>query len=399
MYLFVIWREVENMNNAIDYKLLSKRLVRLRAELVKSFPFFGRLLLHLQLGFAECTTAYTDMKRIVFDPEFASRLSDEELKFVFLHECYHCVLKHCIRGKEKGLQHRLHNIACDIVINSYILQTLGLKEFVVDNVVAMHLAPDGVEGREYSAEQIYYMLLKDTPEEEQQYEDCLIDNHEPWLGINASLSEEMWDKHIKMAIKTCEREGNIPGRLLRALKEMSYHSKIDWKRILHDFIQRDRADYVYDIPDKRFSGDLIMPSYQECVDGNKVDHVWCLIDTSGSINNEALMMAMGEIKEAIEQIGMSGLVSFFDTEVTEPANFEVVEDLYKAQPKGGGGTSFYVIFEYLEKMKIEELPRLMIILTDGYATFPKEEAALGIPVLWVIIGSKAQPDFGECIYI
>lgn len=111
------------------------------------------------------------------------------------------------------------------------------------------------------------------------------------------------------------------------------------------------------------------------------------------------MMAMGEIKEAIEQIGMSGLVSFFDTEVTEPANFEVVEDLYKAQPKGGGGTSFYVIFEYLEKMKIEELPRLMIILTDGYATFPKEEAALGIPVLWVIIGSKAQPDFGECIYI
>ena len=77
-------------------KAIAPRLIGIRARLLSTHPFFGRLLLHLQLGFAECGTAFTDMKRVVFDPDFAEKLSEGELRFVFLHELMHCVLHHSL---------------------------------------------------------------------------------------------------------------------------------------------------------------------------------------------------------------------------------------------------------------------------------------------------------------
>ena len=62
-------------------------------------------------------------------------------------------------------------------------------------------------------------------------------------------------------------------------------------------------------------------------------------------------------------------------------------------PKGGGGTNFYKIFEYVMKMEVK--PKALIILTDGYATFPKEEARSGIPVIWIINNDVITPPWGE----
>ena len=77
-----------------ELRELTEKLVSVRTRLLSTHPFFGRLLLHLQLGYAECGTAFTDMKRIVFDTAFAKRLGEGELRFVFLHELMHCVLHH-----------------------------------------------------------------------------------------------------------------------------------------------------------------------------------------------------------------------------------------------------------------------------------------------------------------
>ena len=44
---------------------------------------------------------------------------------------------------------------------------------------------------------------------------------------------------------------------------------------------------------------------------------------------------------------------------------------------------------------IADLPASIIILTDGYAPFPNEKAALGIPVLWVINNNQVTPPWGK----
>ena len=73
----------------------------------------------------------------------------------------------------------------------------------------------------------------------------------------------------------------------------------------------------------------------------------------------------------------------------DPAYFKII------RPKGGGGTSFHIIFEYVEKFMQDELPVSIVILTDGFAPWPAEADALGIPVLWIINNEEAQPPWGK----
>lgn len=387
------------MGNQEKMREIIGRLTNSRAKLLKKYPFLGRLLLHLPFGLTSCETAYTDMRKIVFDPEFASRLTEEELEFVLCHEIMHCTLKHCIRGK--GLRRLLYNVACDIVVNSMIMEIKGISEYTLDGCKVEHHTPDGKEGREYSAEEIYYMLLKAPPEViEERYKDSGFDTHIIWEQIlDAGLGDE-WEQKIRAAAKACGEGSGIPGELKRYLVDVEHTPKTNWRQILHDFIQHDKSDYLFSVPDKRYSGDILMPSFQDNVDGTKVDKLWFAVDTSGSISDTALSEVYGEIKSATEQIGnLSGAISFFDTEVSEPTPFESVKDLEEIEPVGGGGTSFLVIFDSLEKHFKDDLPNMIIIATDGYAGFPTEDAALDIPVVWLIIDSDVKPPWGECVYI
>ena len=386
------------MDEKLMIRALSSRLTEVRAAILKEQPFFGRLILRLNNRFAKCGTACTDMQCIAFDPDFAGRLGNEELRFVYLHELMHCVLHHCTRGKGK-IQY-IYNVACDIVVNSMLLETMYLTDFAVDGVKVMHLAPNGMEGRGYSAEELYDMLIKTPPEDlSRLYGQHMVDDHSIWARLKSgSVLDDQWDKNIRDAAKNAGTGSGIPAGLRRHLKVASHNPTTNWRQLLHDYIQYDRSDYTYSIPDRRFSEDIIMPSFQENMYGGRLDQLWILIDTSGSVSDEAVTVAFYEIKDAAQQMGnLAGMVSFFDCEVSEPTPFETAEDLMDVKPVGGGGTSFRRIFRYMRENMEDELPKLT--LTDGCAPFPKEEDSLGVDVIWVIIDSDVEPPWGSCVHI
>lgn len=380
-----------------DVKALARRLTRVKADVVKNYPFFGRLILRLRLGFAECGTAYTDMKRIVFDPSFANRLSDGELSFVFLHEVLHCVFKHCIRGR--GKNNLLFNIACDIVVNSTILEMLGASDFSVDGEGVMHLTPQKKEGRKYTAEQVYKMLMKSsTSQLENQYPSGF-DSHDAWKDVDPISEGAVWDNYIKEATKACGNTSGIPLSIKRHLDSVNRKSLTDWRHLLHNYIRHDRSDYIYSVPDRRFDSDIIMPSFQYNITGAKTDGLWFFIDTSGSVSDREVAEAFFEIRQAVEQIdSLSGVLYFFDCELSEPVRFESVTELEKAEIAGGGGTSYMPIFELLKNTDPEEYPKVIIIITDGYAYFPAETHARGVPVIWLIT-SEVKPEWGQTVYL
>lgn len=133
--------------------------------------------------------------------------------------------------------------------------------------------------------------------------------------------------------------------------------------------------------------------------GATVDKLWVVVDASGSISDDTLAEAMAEICEAVIQVNISGWLSFFDTDVTKPEPFESIDELMNITPIGAGGTSFNVIFDSIDDMFSEELPTLMLILTDGYADFPSEESAKDISVIWINIDSDIEPPWGQCVHI
>lgn len=418
----------------MDERKIAMRLTNTRAHILKTRPFFGRLLMSLPIGFSDCGSACTDMKSIMFDPAFVELLTDEELTFVYMHELMHCVLKHCTRGK--GKLQTIYNIACDIVVNSVILEAMGLDEMTVAGQKVMHKAPNGKEGREYTAEQLYTMFMKiasgksgngngnsgsddgsgngngdgenkDGSGETEDGDgapcnDGFSDSHKVWQEIKPdSSTESVWDAKVAEASRAAGSLSGIPDGINRIITDAKRNARIDWRYLLHALIKKNRHGYDYYRPDRRFSTpDVILPTYTRNLRGSHIDKIWFLADTSGSVSDNTLATVISEVKNLLEQIeSVEGLFSCFDSSVTVPEPFESIEDFEKIPIKGGGGTSFKAIFNYMKLFFTEELPKTVIIITDGYATFPNAEEMLGVDVIWIIADSEVVPPHGEYIHI
>jgi predicted metal-dependent peptidase len=128
-----------------------------------------------------------------------------------------------------------------------------------------------------------------------------------------------------------------------------------------------------------------------------VENILFMIDTSGSMSDTMITEAYSEIKGAIDQFDgkLQGWLGFFDAVVVEPQPFENEEEFSIIRPIGGGGTSFDIIFDYVKENMMAEPPASIVILTDGYAPFPEEEQAMGIPVLWIINNEDVTPEWGK----
>ena len=140
-----------------------KRLQNARLSLLQKHPFYALLLMYMKFSIdLTCETAYTDGNRIAFNPEFMQNLSDSELEFVLMHEVLHTALGHPFRHQQDYDQ-QAFDIACDIVVNSNILYSFGMdrrKITLGKYGEAMHIAPDGKEGYEYTVEQVYELVCK-----------------------------------------------------------------------------------------------------------------------------------------------------------------------------------------------------------------------------------------------
>lgn len=408
-----------------------RRMTEERALLIKNNPFFGHLSMGLQLACAPCKTACTDGSRLIFDPAFAEKLSDQELQFVILHEVLHCVFRHCIRGK--GLHSVLYNIACDIVVNSTILAMWGQESMMIAGEKAMHLAPDGKEGREYNAEEIYQMLIhqnhtngiyqmqtdqnnankssqmqtNQNPPASMQtdnegFEKSSFDRHDIWQGIcDKAQLQDNWNRKIQSAFRQCGDSTGMPQQVRTIVQDIARRSGLNWKQLLHDFLQSDTYDYNFLPPDRRYAfSDFYLPAYNMDEEHQTTDDIWVCIDTSGSVTEEELTCTMAEILDAMRQAGLKGRISFFDSNITEPEPFEFENDLKNLTAQGGGGTSFHIIFRYLKEKLYPDLPRAILIFTDGYARFPEQKAALDVPVLWLICkGGNADVPWGQVIQL
>lgn len=195
--------------------------------------------------------------------------------------------------------------------------------------------------------------------------------------------------------KSHEGYGGPPLMAERLLKELTV-PQTDWREVFQDFVQEEINDYSFNPPDRRFHDSMfLLPDFNE--KESSIKNIWFLIDTSGSIGDNAIQAAYSEICSAIEQYDgkLDGWLSFTESYVTDPMPFSSVEDILKIKPVGGGGNDFSAIFKYMNENMIDDMPSFIIIITDGYDAFPDESAACGIPVLWLINNEKVDPPWGK----
>ena len=118
------------------------------------------------------------------------------------------------------------------------------------------------------------------------------------------------------------------------------------------------------------------------------------VDTSGSIGQEELEQFGGEIAAISDEMQPEVIYVVYCDAAVQATQAFGAGDPIQLEPKGGGGTDFRPVFQWVEANDIQ--PQCLVYLTDlccrSYPEVPD------YPVLWVT-DSRRTALFGETIRI
>lgn len=389
-----------------------RRILTVRMKILSDQSFYGLLLMHVKMNVNELhETAWTDdTSSIYLNPEFIDSISDEELEYVLEHLVMHIAIKHMDKKPEGCQDDNVYNTAADIVVNSSIMMSHNGNKSAISlsqyGGVQMHETPYKTEGYQHTIEEICDMLNERVMKHngykswDYHFED---DDDESFESekkdLDKVLSDMLWKSWIMSAADAVlvtggKMAGKLPLFLERYITDIR-EPKLDWRVILNDFVQEEITDYSFTPPDRRYSDSpFFLPDFNDtdCC----VKKLLFMIDTSGSMSEDDISSVYSEVKGAIDQYNgkLQGWVGFFDAVVYPPEPFADEDEFRIIKPKGGGGTDFHIIFDYVKEQMSYDSPILIIIMTDGYAPFPDETVTEGTPVLWVLT-TEEEPPWGR----
>ena len=367
-----------------------KKIQVSRGQCLMDEPFIGTLLCRLIIKERnDIPTMATEGKHIFYNREFVESLSLDDLKFVMMHEVYHCAFFHHTRRGYRDP--KLWNIAGDYAINPILVNS------------GRRMLESGLYDKKYdgwSAEKIYDDILDNAEIVEMAGNmegDCggtgiFVDASETEAG--RAESEADWNQRIVAAVESAKMRGNVPGEFEDYVKEF-LDPKVPWHDKLRQYARDQvKSDYNWTRPMKKMIAEGVYLPSEQPEDG--INKAVVVKDTSGSITHypELLQQFGGEISSMLEE----GLIEEMyvldvDTEV-QGVQLLTKEDtpLTELGVNGGGGTAFEPAFDWVEENNI--YPSLFIYLTDMCGSFP--DTPPNYPVIWVAYDSSPEYYRDKC---
>ena len=350
-------------------KTAEERITQSRVRLLLTKPFFGQLAVRLKIEDASSyiPTAATDGRRFMFNRDFVNSLPDEMLDFLVGHEVLHCVFDHMqARGDRKPM---LYNAAADYNINMTLVEQNIGKPITEDKLEGGKICLDWKYSG-WNSYEIYDDLLKN--QQDAKGMDVHMDEIQPGDedgegGQGVEMSEEekkaLADEIKQATIQAAQAAGEgVPDVIKRMISEL-VAPKMDWRDILRTQLESSlKNDFTFMRPSKR-SGEVIFPG----MDKDEELNIAIALDTSGSISQVMLRDFLSEVQGIMDQYQAYKVHVFqFDTDVYGADDFTSDDGrtMDEYELKGGGGTDFDVVFNYLEQYSIE--PDQLVMFTDGY---------------------------------
>jgi predicted metal-dependent peptidase len=371
-----------------------------------------------------CQTACINKSgHIIFNLDFYDGLTRPQFLFLVAHEISHFIFEHMDRMG--GREHFPWNCATDFAINLMLKYQFERPDYLLKEM-CLDEKYDGM-----NAERIYEELMKNPPKQgsgrifildldgseegegsgegEQPGEGDVVivrDRRVPLPekpNAKNGKSSEQYKQEMKDYVRTaiCEayatakNQGHMPAGMERAIMG-HLKPKVNWLQALRQKLRfgvsrKQPRDTTWNMPNRRFLGSsFVFPS----TIGPESPKIAFAIDTSGSMSNEDLKQALGELEDIRKKF--SARVYFVDCDA----------ELYQSrwispfQPlpalKGGGGTDFAPVFSHLLEKRIK--PDYCVFFTDGYGNFGSDPTNQ-FKVLWVLTNQEVQPPFGDVVRV
>jgi len=404
-----------------------------RTRLINDWPFAGHLCLSLRPRMAlpedgVPTAAVSIDGTLTLNPDFLASLSPAEVCGLMAHEVMHPAL-FCFqrRGDRNVLVEinggqvvTLWNLAHDLSFNTMIAEQKS------SNIKLPEGAALDAKYKDHAAEEIYDLLLTEAEKKPSKSQGSR-GQASGKVGQDSSIGDDMrndlastpegqkaakgdsgarkkieadWKVGVVAAAQAQEQRdkgrGNLPAWLQRMIHEI-VNPKLDWREELSRWVGENgpRNDYSFRRPSRRSAGvGTYLPSMTK---HGIVDDVTVLIDTSGSISQDRLKEALGEIQGICDdlQIGVRAII--VDADVHDDLTAQDALEI-AAKLSGGGGSDFNPAFKRLEE---EYYSGCVIAFTDGDIAVPTVLPQHMKGCLWVLREGDRCPTtaWGEAVYI
>ncbi|MFI5718219.1 VWA-like domain-containing protein [Nocardia sp. NPDC051750] len=382
------------------------KLLAARFRAAGTCPYLATALYAMQMVPTERvpTLAVDARWRCYVNPDFVADTDIPELAGSVIHEVWHLLRGHHDRAAQlpERMPARTINIAQDCEINDDLCDAdIPLPDGAVYPYTFG--LPDGDLFENYLPE-LDHLDAGEYPDH-----DCgsgAVPGQRPWESAAGSLpgvdrmeAAALCQATAAAIVAHNTGRGEIPGGWLRWANR-TRQPLVDWRKQLGGSLRAALAwaggatDYTRTRPSRRASAfpGVALPRL-----ARPVLSVAVVIDTSASMEEEILGLALGEVTGILRAVGVgSGRV----TALTCDAEVHVLGDITGVagiELRGGGGTDLTLGID--AAIALPARPQVVVVLTDGFTGWPLTPSSA--KVIAVLIGEQAPapPDWVETVVI
>jgi len=196
-------------------------------------------------------------------------------------------------------------------------------------------------------------------------------NMDPTANPEAELK-----KLVRVSKKASSKSyGKLPGELKELVDDLLSPSKLPWNRILRNLVSHSRAvtrQRTVSRAKRRMIGmwsknprTMIFPGSKKNYEYNIV----FIIDTSGSMNTESLLLAASEL-QGIQRTSADTNITVVEADVKITAEYKLARNKkINTEFSGRGGTDFNAALARAKELEAD----FTVYATDGYASKPSAE--------------------------
>lgn len=352
-------------------------VARTTKNLIFTEPFYGLFLIGINKKYTDALPTAGVSKhgigmQLAINPNFFNELSEDHRFGLIKHELLHIAFGHLVI-RDKYQNAKLFNIAADLEINQYILESklpeggLLLSSFPELNLPVKAgtkeyydiLSQAQQDGTSPSLDSLMDQMNGETP-----YDHATWDEFDDLSEAEKKLVQKQIEHQLKdVAETTIKKNGNIPGELSEVINRLMHvePAKFDWKGYLRRFIGNSSIVYTKKLRrkyNKRYSGNP----------GLKIkfkNNILVGVDTSGSVNTDELKEFMSELCH-MHKTGHKITVAQCDTSLNSVKEFN---PKHNWEIHGRGGTDFQPVIDHFNENKGQYTA--LIYLTDGEAYAPE----------------------------
>lgn len=374
----------------ISMKNIEEKFSKVKSKLMIENPYFGTLASSLKFEKNDDIESFlSDGDKFEYNDDYIDSLDSDELSFTIANACMHQALSH--KGRSKGKLGWLWQQASDYSINSLLVE----NQFILPQKVKYDNRFDG----KY-VEEIYQILLSEiddlkesnNADNDPDQQSDKNENQEKEIQKEKiskdNMSDEEYERFLDMVHQKLEKQGDLPKGIERLLN-ISFESKVSWRDLLYRYVNTHaQSDYRFFPPNMKY---LYLGFALPAIYGEHLN-IAVAIDTSSSVDKELLDKFLSELDQILQ------VFPNYEIELIEcDAKIQNIALLYPTEPlkatlKGGGGTDFRPVFDYIERESFNT--KFLIYFTDGAGIFPNYLPK--VDTLWVM-EKKVDIPFGEIL--